>query len=84
MCALALNATSPSTRLELDGKTVAEHAAAWEAHWASYFQHRAVEGIGVELGSPTYGKYRCVSISFVMRAYKMYENVSRAWFLNYG
>jgi hypothetical protein len=57
LSAVALNATQPSLRLELDGKTVAEHAAAWETHWTRYFQHRAVEGIGVEMGSPTYGKY---------------------------
>ena len=57
LSALALNITQPDTRLELDGKTVAEHAAAWETHWTTYFQHRAVEGIGVEMGSPTYGKY---------------------------
>eukprot|EP01048_Picozoa_sp_COSAG05_P025401 COSAG05_NODE_6444_length_957_cov_1.073427_1_plen_250_part_10 len=57
LSAVALNATQPGTRLELDGKTVAEHVAAWEAHWTLYFQHRAVEGIGVEMGSPTYGKY---------------------------
>jgi hypothetical protein len=57
LAALALNYTQPRTPLELDGKTVAEHAAAWESHWISYFQHRAVEGIGVEMGSPTYAKY---------------------------
>ena len=51
LSALALNITQPDTRLELDGKTVAEHATAWEMHWTTYFQHRAVEGIGVEMGS---------------------------------
>ena len=57
LTALALNTSHPSTKLELDGRTVAEHVAAWETHWRNYFLHRAVEGIGVEMGSPTYGKY---------------------------
>ena len=50
LSAVALNATQPGTRLELDGKTVAEHAAAWEAHWTLYFRHRAVEGWAPEFG----------------------------------
>eukprot|EP00912_Choanoflagellata_sp_UC4_P001256 UC4_evm1s782 len=57
LSALALNISSPSKRLELDGETVAEHAAAWEDHFKRYLHHRAIEGIGVEMGSPTYGKY---------------------------
>jgi hypothetical protein len=36
---------------------VKEHAAAWKRHWRKYFQHRAVNGLGVEMGSPTYAKY---------------------------
>ena len=75
LCALALNATSPRTRLALDGKTVAEHAAAWEAHWTLYFHHRAVEGIGVELGSPTYGKYSLQTCAHITCLFKFHARI---------
>ena len=86
LSALALNVTSPSARLELDGKTVAEHAAAWETHWTTYFQHRAVEGIGVELGSPTYGKYslqnylNLADLSGTAALRKLAGNFLQLWF----
>ena len=57
LSALALNISHAGKMLQLDGKTVAEHAAAWQVHWSLYFRHRAVEGLGVEMGSPTYNKY---------------------------
>lgn len=57
LAALALNLTMPQRTLEADGRTVAEHAAAWEAHWRQYLLRRAGEGLGMELGSPTYAKY---------------------------
>ena len=57
LAALALNASCPNKLLELDSKPVHEHVHAWETHWRRYFLHRAVEGIGSEMGSPTYAKY---------------------------
>lgn len=57
LAALALNLTQPDLKLSVDGETVAAHAAAWEAHWRGYLIHRAIEGLGVEMGSPTYTKY---------------------------
>ncbi len=57
LAALLVNATRPNKIVAFDGKPVREHAAAWERHWRLYFQHRAVNGIGVEMGSPTYAKY---------------------------
>ena len=64
LCAVIANrsdarhaALGPDTLVALDGRPVRAHAAAWEGHWGRYFAHRAVEGIGAELGSPTYAKY---------------------------
>jgi hypothetical protein len=57
LAALIVNRTTPDKIVELDGKPVRAHAAAWEGHWRTYFIKRANEGIGVELGSPTYAKY---------------------------
>ena len=58
LSALALNRTQPTRVVTRDDEaTVADHAAAWERHWAAYFRNRASAGIGVEMGSPTYGKY---------------------------
>ena len=57
LAALVVNRTHPDKVVQLDGLTVREHASAWEQHWRSYFQHRAVNGLGVEMGSPTYAKY---------------------------
>lgn len=57
LAALVVNRTAPSKTVALDGRPVWEHAAAWETHWRTYFNKRANEGIGVELGSPTYAKY---------------------------
>eukprot|EP00911_Craspedida_sp_UC1_P000515 UC1_evm1s390 len=57
LAALALNKTQPEQKLALDDQPVWAHAAAWESHWSRYLRHRAVEGLGVELGSPTYAQY---------------------------
>ena len=57
LAALIVNRTTPDKIVALDGKPVREHAAAWERHYRLYFQHRAVNGLGVEMGSPTYAKY---------------------------
>jgi hypothetical protein len=57
LAALIVNRTTPDKIVALDGKPVRAHAAAWETHWRAYFNMRANEGIGVELGSPTYAKY---------------------------
>lgn len=57
LSALALNMTYPDRIVELDGNPVWQHAQAWETHWRVYLNHRAFEGIGVEMGSPTYAKY---------------------------
>ena len=57
LAALVVNRTTPERAVAFDGRAVREHAAAWERHWERYFAHRAVEGIGAELCSPTYAKY---------------------------
>jgi hypothetical protein len=44
-------------RLLADGKTIAEHAAAWTGYFLRYFPSRAREGINVEIASPQYARY---------------------------
>ena len=46
----------PELRLS-DGRTVAEHHAAWSRYWQSYFTSRALFGINVETSSTSYAKY---------------------------
>ena len=70
LCAVIANrsgdaALGPDALVALDGRPVRAHAAAWEGHWGRYFAHRAVEGIGAELGSPTYAKYVHCFISYL-------------------
>jgi hypothetical protein len=40
-----------------DGRTLAEHAAAWSGYFERYFVARAKEGINAEIASPSYAKY---------------------------
>eukprot|EP00039_Didymoeca_costata_P022931 m.5622 g.5622 ORF g.5622 m.5622 type:complete len:291 (-) comp3341_c0_seq2:1955-2827(-) len=88
LTALALNKSSPGQIVSFDGKTVAEHAAAWERHWMSYFQHRAIEGLGVEMGSPTYAKYalqnyiNIADLSPNLR--ELASNYLQLWFADYA
>ena len=44
-----------------DGRSVAEHHAAWVAFWLRYFADRAREGVGCEIASPIYAKHTLAS-----------------------
>lgn len=59
LCAGALkNAPGYGPNLVLaDGRTLAEHAAAWSNYFERYFVARAREGINAEIASPIYAKY---------------------------
>ena len=48
-----------------DGKTAAEHYAAWESWFESYFRERAKKGINIEVGSPTYAGVLLESIFII-------------------
>ncbi len=54
-----------------DGKTVAQHYAAWENYFESYFRERAKKGINIEVGSPTYAGVFLESIFII---YDLAEN----------
>lgn len=44
-----------------DGRTAAQHYAAWQRFWREYFRERAGEGIGCEIASPVYAKHALAS-----------------------
>lgn len=40
-----------------DGKTAAQHYAAWHKYWSEYIDERAKRGLYIEVASPTYHAY---------------------------
>ena len=45
-----------------DGKTLQEHHDAWDAYFKEYFKVRALNGINLEIASPSYEKYTLAGI----------------------